>query len=141
MLNKIKGYVWQKFISKLKIKIYNNGSSRVVVCIHRYAIKLPRILSDDKFYGNVMSTINGWKGNRYEYIWSKSDIYPYLAKVKLSALFSFIIVMERAKELDREAFFNLDKSDYKFGGFEFKLDSFGVVNNEVKIIDYDGLNN
>ena len=124
----------------LSIKLYNNGSSRIVIGIGSYVIKIPRFISDDKFYGNTISIIKGWKGNRYEYLWSKTNIYPYLAKVKLSLLFSFIIVMERAEELDRESFFKLDKSDYEFGGFEFKIDSFGIVNNEIKVIDYDGLN-
>lgn len=127
-------------IKKLNIRIYSKGSTRVVFGIGRYVIKIPRLNADDKFYGRVISILKGWKGNRFEYIWSKANIYPYLAKVKLSMMFSFIIVMERAEELDVESYFKLDKSDYKFGGFEFKNDSFGIINNEIKIIDYDGLN-
>lgn len=121
------------------IKVFNTGSTRLVVCVGKYAIKIPKLRKNDSFYGVIYNMLRGWKGNRYEYIWSKTDLYPYLAKVKLSMLFSFIIIMERAESIDRDRFFSLKKSDYEFGGYEFKMDSFGVINNEVKIIDYDGL--
>lgn len=124
----------------LKLEFNNKGSTRFIICLGKYAIKIPKLKTDNKFYGNLFTFLNGWKGNRYEYIWSKANIYPYLAKVRISLFFSLIIIMDRARPIDRDDFLLIDKNDYSFGGYEFKMDSFGVVKNRIVIIDYDGLN-
>jgi len=114
----------------------NSGSSRLVFLTENYAIKIPRccVKPDNSFYGRVIGFLEGWKANRYEYIWSKAKIYDFLCEVEYSLLFSMIIIMKRAKPLDRDEFFKLDT--FNFGGYEHKLDSLGKINDKVVVIDY-----
>ena len=120
------------------IKFINTGSTRLVFLVGKYAIKTPRccIKPDNKFYGKLMGFLQGWIGNRSEYIWSKSKIYPFLNPVRLSLFGSLIIVMDRADIISDDEFLLLNKNDFDFYGFEFKADSFGKVNNTIKVIDY-----
>ena len=122
----------------INIKCISTGSTRIVFLIGKYAIKIPRVIvqPDNKFYGRLHEFICGWKANRTEYIWSKSNIYPFLNPVKISLLFSIILIFDRSEELSRDEFFNLNEEDYNFGGYEHKIDSFGKINSEIKIIDY-----
>lgn len=122
---------------KLNPKLINTGSTRIVLLIGDYAIKIPR--SEHEYYtGKVLGILRGWIGNRTEYMWSKQDLFPFLNRVVFSFLFSFIIVQRRVEMITEEEFFSLEKADYPFGGFEWKLDSFGKVNDKIVVIDYDG---
>jgi len=118
------------------MKFNNLGTTRVVFLIGKYAIKIPRcgIPPSNSFYGKFMDLLEGWKGNRNEYIWSNAKIYDYLCPVRLSLFFSFIIVMDRAKSLTYKEFKNLEK--FNFGGYEHKRDSYGKVNNKIIVVDY-----
>ena len=120
------------------VKFINKGSTRLVFLVGRYAVKTPRccIKPDNSFYGKLLGFLQGWLGNRTEYIWSKSKIYPFLNPVRLSILGSLIIVMDRADEITEKEFHMLKEADFNFGGFEWKLDSFGKINNIVKVVDY-----
>ena len=74
------------------MKFNNLGTTRVVFLIGKYAIKIPRcgIPPSNSFYGKFMDLLEGWKGNRNEYIWSNAKIYDYLCPVRLSLFFSFM---------------------------------------------------
>lgn len=120
----------------LNFKVVNTGSTRLVLLIGGYAIKIPR--GDDNSFGIFLGILRGWIGNRTEYMWSKQDLFPFLNRVVFSFLFSFIIVQRRVEMITEEEFFSLEKADYPFGGFEWKLDSFGKVNDKIVVIDYDG---
>jgi len=99
------------------------------------AIKIPRIFvkPDNGFYGKTIGFLNGWLANRYEYKWSKSQMYDFLCPVKYSFFFSMIIVMKRAETLSREEFFNLNKFNFVY---EHKLDSYGKLDGKVVVVDY-----
>lgn len=117
------------------MELINTGSTRVVILTTNYAIKFPRCCTkvDNKFYGRVVSLLSGWISNRHEYKWSNANVYDFLCKVEYSFLFSFIIVMKRAKPLTREQFYNLKQYDFIY---EHKLDSYGIVDNKIVVIDY-----
>lgn len=85
-------------MQKLNFKFIKSGSTRLVFLLGNYAVKIPRcfIKSDDSFYGNIHNFLNGWKANRTEYIWSKSNLYLFLNPVKRSLLFSIILIFDRA---------------------------------------------
>lgn len=120
----------------LKFKCINTGSTRLVFLIGSYAFKIPRccVKLDNSFYGRLLGFLWGWESNRVEYVWSKSKIYDYLNPIRLSLLWSLIIVQDRVEEISREEFFNL--TPFEFGGYEHKIDSFGKLNNKIYIIDY-----
>ena len=122
----------------MEMKLITKGSSRLVFLIGNYALKIPRVFveADDKFYGKLYTFLKGWQSNRYEYLWSKSNLYDFLLPVKFSVFYSIIIIMDKATELTVDEFSMLDEADYNFKRFEFKLDSFGKLNNKNYIIDY-----
>jgi hypothetical protein len=117
------------------VKLINSGSTRLVLLVGQYAIKIPRccIKPDNKFYGKVIGLLEGWKANRYEYIWSKSNIHDFLCEVKYSFLFSLIIIMKKADKISRDEFFELKKFNFTY---EHKIDSYGKINNKIKVVDY-----
>ena len=117
------------------MKLNNKGSSRLVFLTENYAIKIPRccVKPDNSFYGSVIGILEGWKANRYEYIWSKSKIYDFLCEVEFSFLFSLIIIMKNAKPLKREQFLKLEKFNFCY---EHKEDSYGFIDNKIVIVDY-----
>lgn len=119
------------------MKILNNGSTRIVILVGKYAIKIPRffIEPDNKFYGKLVNFLFGWVSNRKEYLLSKNQINDDLLPVKKSFLWSMIIIMDKAEPITREEFFNLNQEDFNFG-HEHKLDSYGKVNNKIYVIDY-----
>lgn len=78
----------------------------------------------------------GMGSNRTEYIWSKSNLYSFLNPVKLSLLFSIILIFDRTQEISENEFFDLNEEDYNFYSYEHKIDSFGKINSEILIIDY-----
>ena len=43
--------------------------------------------------------------------------------------------MERVEPISRNEFLKLNQTDYDFN-FEWKHDSLGKINNEIKVIDY-----
>jgi len=116
--------------------INNNGDTRLVFVFDKYVVKVPRMFSkpNNKFYGKVISFLNGWTANRNEYIWHKSNLYGYLCPIKYSFLFSLIIIMPKAEPLSEYIYKNIRKR--KFGGYEHKQDSYGLLNNKIVIVDY-----
>ena len=117
------------------IELNNKGSSRLVFLTKNYAIKVPRccVKPDNGFYGKVIGFLEGWKANRYEYIWSKSKTFDFFCDVEYSFLFSIVIIMKRATPLDREQFLNLEKFNF---AYEHKDDSYGIIDGETVIVDY-----
>jgi len=121
------------------MEIINTGSTRVVLAFNKYVIKIPRVFikPNNKFYGEVISFLEGWKANRYEYIWSKSKVYDFLCPVKYSFFFSMIIVMKKAEPLTTYMWTNAPLDRFKkFGGYEHKIDSFGYTDDGIVLIDY-----
>ena len=121
----------------MNFKFIDTGSTRIVFLIGNHAVKIPRFIKpDNSFYGKLLGFLWGWEANRTEYIWSKSNLYSFLNPVKLSLLFSLILIFDRTQELSENEFFNLNPEDYNFGSYEHKMDSFGKINSEIRIIDY-----
>ena len=121
-----------------KFKFVNTGSTRLVFLIGQHAIKIPRccVKAEDYFHGRLYSFLKGWLSNRHEYNYSKANLYDFLLPIKFSLFGSMIIVMKRVEPITREEFLNLKEEDFNFGGYEFKEDSFGKINNKIFIIDY-----
>jgi len=116
------------------MKFINTGATRLVFLTKNYAIKIPRVfIKTNKFYGNIISFLEGWKANRYEYKWSKSKIFDFLAPIEYSILFSMVIVMKRAQPMTETEFNNLEKFNF---GYEHKQDSIGFIDNKPVILDY-----
>ena len=118
----------------MKIIDIRHGSTRTVILIARYAIKIPSFVEWRLF-------LYGLLGNMQESLWSKCGI-DRLCKVLFSIPGGFIVVMERAEPLTREEF---DKFDYD--GFikdcdlcltfiENKYDSFGKIGGKIVAVDY-----
>lgn len=120
-----------------RFKLINTGSTRLVFLISNYAIKIPRcfVKPDNSFYGKLYGFLMGWLSNRHEYMWSKTGM-SFLLPVKLSIFGSLIIVMDRAEEITEEEFFSLSEEDFNFEAIEFKIDSFGKINNTIFALDY-----
>ena len=112
------------------------GATRFVILIGNYAVKFPAIWIKSSFYGTFYMFLQGWLGNRNEYLWSRSRIFDYLCRVRISVFLSFIIIMDKAEELTQEEFATLKEKDYEFKKIEWKKSSFGKINGEIKIIDY-----
>jgi len=108
--------------------------TRHVFLIGAYAIKFPRITGHSPFNGLIISFLEGWKANRYEYVWDRGNRLDFLCPVKASFLFSIILVMKRLEPISEEEFLSLDK--FNFGGYEHKQDSIGKHNNKFYILDY-----
>lgn len=118
----------------LNFKVVNTGSTRLVLLIGGYAIKIPR--GDDNSFGIFLGILRGWIGNRTEYMYTKYNIYSFTNPILFSFLFSLVVVQKRTELITREEFFSLERDDYPFGGFEWKLDSFGKIDNKIVVIDY-----
>jgi len=117
------------------MKILTNGSTRIVILIDQYAIKIPRCCTkpDSEFYGGLINFLQGWLANRIEYKWSRSSIFDFLCDVEFSLLFSLIIIMKKAEKISEEEFFNIEKFNFRY---EHKLDSYGKINNKIVVVDY-----
>jgi len=117
------------------MEIITTGTKRIVILTKRHAIKIPKFTSEKSdFFGRVIHILEGWRSNRLEYIWSKSDILNYFCEVKFSFFFSFVIIMDKTEMLTEKEFKELEP--FNFGGYEHKIDSFGKIDGKVKIIDY-----
>lgn len=119
------------------MEIIYSGSTRIVFLIGRYAVKIPKcfVKAECSFYGHLIGFLNGWKANRTEYIWSKSNIFDFLLPVKFSSLGSLIIIMDKVDLITVEEFCEIDINNYNFS-HEHKLDSYGKLNNKIYVIDY-----
>jgi len=94
------------------------------------------MINPNYFYGRVSNTLDGWSANRTEYKWSKLGDMNFLCKVRISLLFSFIIVMDRTNQITEQEFDELNMDDFNFG-FEKKLDSFGKdKHGNIIVVDY-----
>lgn len=122
------------------------GCTRSVILIGTYAVKIPRLN-----YGWTQF-IKGLLGNMQEVHYSKMKdkrICPVLFAIPGG----FLLVMPRCKELSEVEFTNININDYwkqhlkninektmYCGDFvvpvEHKIDSFGIINNNIVAIDY-----
>lgn len=116
------------------------GSTRIVFIVGKYAIKIPSLRIDDHFMGMLYGILLGWQGNRFEYVWSKENInkslnYPF-NKTIISLFGSFIVVQRKASPISIEQFLEIEPVN--FDGYEHKINSFGIVDEKIVILDYDG---
>lgn len=110
------------------------GTTRIVVCIGKYAIKIPNFRSWKLF-------LNGLLANIQEETFR--DLDPILLKSKLYIPGGFLSIFEKVEEIDeitwikiKDDFYTIiDKKDYIIP-VEIKKDSFGMLNGQLKIIDY-----
>lgn len=120
--------------------IIKYGSTRIVILINKYAIKLPN-------FTNYRGFLKGLLGNLMESNWNAVND-TRLAKILFKLPLGLLNVMEKAEPLEsfNESYIkNLlkpyhtenDVSDLR-NIVELKQDSFGLINNEIKIIDYGG---
>jgi len=111
--------------------IIKKGTTRIAFIFKNWTIKVPRIKND--FYGRIYNFIVGCRHNRFEYIWSKSNIYKFLCPVIFSFLGSLVIIMPTVKELSNKEFKKLTKYNFSY---EHKKDSYGRLENNIVVIDY-----
>ena len=113
------------------------GSTRIVLIFNTFVIKMPRIINHgNNFYGVLMALLNGWSANRCEYLWERASIYDFLCPIKKSLFWSLVIVMNRADKITEEEFLKLNKAEFNFDGFEWKIWSFGKIDKKIVVIDY-----
>ncbi len=115
------------------IEINKKGSTRLVILTKNYAFKFPSFYSWESF-------LRGLLWNMQESLfWTLQD--SRLCPIIFSIKGGFLNVMQRAEELSREEFFEIDfesfvKSPNLLIPVENKLDSFGKINGKIVAIDY-----
>ena len=113
--------------------IIKYGTTRTVFLVYKYAIKIPSCVEWRLF-------LLGLLANMQESIFSKTK-WPELCPVIFSLPLGLCVIMERAKEISRQQFFNLDYNKFIHqNGYvvpvEHKLDSFGILEGEIVAVDY-----
>lgn len=117
------------------MRLLRTGSTRAVLLTNKYAIKFPIgvLCTDNTFYGRMHGILRGWLANRTEYKWSSYGEFTFLCPIKYSFLFSFVVVMPRVDPIPRDEFYNISPFNFSY---EHKLDSYGLFNNKVVVVDY-----
>lgn len=109
------------------------GSSRAVILVHGWAIKLPSL-------GGWRNFLHGLLANHQERMFSKTD-WPELCPVVWSLPFAVVICMRRAAPLEMAEFELFDfesfanREEYAVP-VENKLDSFGRLKGRIVAVDY-----
>jgi hypothetical protein len=109
------------------------GSTRTVLLIGKYAVKIPAMVSWKHF-------LNGLLGNIQESEFNTLN-HPKLCPVLFALPLGFLIVMPRCENVSREVFYSLDfkrfvKERNLLLPVEDKLSSFGMLNGKVVAVDY-----
>lgn len=112
-----------------------HGSTRVVLLIGRWALKLPSLYSWPHF-------LRGLLCNMQEAMFSATG-WPELCPVVLSIPGGWLVVMPRAHPISREEFFSMDYESFvqrpdHVVPVERKLDSFGMLDGRLVAVDYGG---
>ena len=115
------------------------GATRWVICLGRYAFKLPSLHSYTDFLGGLRSNVFEYK--TYEY--AKEGAFPIdkFCPIVFSLPLGLLNVMRRAAVMKNEEFkhFKVEKfcnmGDYVIP-VEHKSDSFGWLNGRIVAIDY-----
>lgn len=111
-----------------------NGATRIVILTRRLAIKLPRFDSGWK------ALLVGLIANMQEAEFGRLG-WPELCPVRFSLPGGFLVVMPRARPLDRQAWFALDYRRFfasrgQVALAEEKMDSFGIHDGRIVAVDY-----
>jgi hypothetical protein len=115
------------------------GTTRTVVLIHQWAIKVPSFVEWRLF-------LHGLLANMQEAKFSKTG-WPQLCPVLWAIPGGWLLVMRRAEPMSREQFDTFDYAQWIKGGndlddgewvipVEEKLDSFGYVDGRLVAVDY-----
>ncbi len=109
------------------------GTTRSVLLIGRYAVKVPSIKEWRLF-------LLGLLANMQEVSFSRCG-WPELCPVVFSIHGGLLVVMLRAEPITRDEFFALDVEIWRDRGeyvipVEDKLDSFGQLNGSIVAVDY-----
>lgn len=111
------------------IRFVFTGSSRIVLLVGCYALKLPRFTEWRLF-------LRGLLANMQEAMFGRSGMAGF-CPVLFALPGGFLVVMPRCEpleyEIDYAAF--CDRGDYRIPA-EYKSESFGLLDGEVVAIDY-----
>lgn len=108
------------------------GATRVVICVHRWAFKLPRWRTWREF-------IRGMLANDFETTYYRAFRLPQLCPVLWSAPFGLCTIMRRAelmREDDPELAFFSGVCKVMCIPCERKFESFGRIGDKLVVIDY-----
>ena len=101
----------------------------------RYCFVFGNIVFKFPSFQNWYSFLNGLVNNILEYRWSKFIyIYNYLCPICFYIPGGFLNIMPYCKPINEKQFKELDIKKYKPA--ENKIDSFGLYNNKIVVIDY-----
>lgn len=122
--------------------VVRRGTTRTVVLIGRWAIKIPTFSRWELF-------LRGLLGNLQETMFTKLNS-PFLCPVVLSVAGGFLNVMPRTTPLTESQFNSIDYATWIKNGrdlpdgewilpVENKIDSFGLFNGKIVAVDYGDL--
>lgn len=130
------------------------GSTRTVLLIGKYAIKLPSFYNFEFFLRGLLGNLNERKWSSFK-DYDSLDCKGRLCPVLFTLWGGWFSIMPRCKELTEEEFSNLNCNEFtgnkeiflshkddrimiSSGGLpvEHKISSFGKLNGEIVAIDY-----
>lgn len=119
------------------MRIHTCGSTRTVILIGAYAVKIPGAWAWPRRY---RSFLQGLLANASEREFSRAG-WEGLCPLTFSLPGGWLNVMRRARPITREEWFAFDFTSFANRGdwilpAEEKMDSFGVLNGEIVAIDY-----
>ncbi|MGN6538949.1 MAG: hypothetical protein ACTHKQ_24880 [Mesorhizobium sp.] len=119
------------------MRIHTCGSTRTVVLIGAYAIKIPGAWRWPRRY---RSLLNGLLANASERDFGKAG-WDGLCPLTFSLPGGWLNVMRRAEPLSRDEWFAFDRDAFIDRGdwilpVEDKMDSFGKLNGRIVAVDY-----
>lgn len=115
------------------LKMIKYGSTRIVLLIGQYAIKVPTVVEWRLFLLGLLANLQEVKFSRTQ--------WPKLCPVVFSVPLGILLVMRRATPLSRQEFDDFDfdafvETDEYVVPVENKLDSFGWLNGRIVAVDY-----
>ena len=108
------------------------GQTRLVILTKNYAIKLPNFLKGYKQF------LYGLISNLQELEFQHKS--PYLLPIQWSSYFGIVLVFKRVEMLStmlpKKEFNKIVETLHGYPKIDYKLDSFGILNGQIYIIDY-----
>lgn len=117
------------YSQKIYIKF---GTTRLVILVGKYAIKVPR----PKWW---KSFLKGIIANLDESLWYKNS--PLDWKLKMAPVIGcylkgFILIMRRAEPLTLEQYGSISIKDYYLIPMDNKIQNFGIYKGNIVLVDY-----